>query len=147
MKFLTTVVFITLLFLVFTIRVHAQAAPTRLVSGPGMSPQGRMGDELILGAAGIPYDSGIQTITTTPTVLTSLTTRTQIIFCENHTGGTVTVTITDNQGSPMTYYGAIAIPANTATMLQATAIGLPMKGIKWSVGANASINCQVTGVQ
>jgi hypothetical protein len=104
-------------------------------------------NERITAAAGKSYDSTITTLTNSAVVLTGTKTYVQLIFCANTTAGAVTLTITDNQGSPATYFPAVSLPANSVTALYNSPIGLPMQGIKWNASANNSVNCQLVGVQ
>jgi hypothetical protein len=104
------------------------------------------GTGYIIAAAGARYDSGIQTMPTVATVLTPKTTAVQLLFCANTNSSAQAVTVTDNQVTPKTYFPGVALPANSATLLAASPVGLPMQGIKWSA-ATSGINCQVVGVQ
>lgn len=99
------------------------------------------------GAAGREVTYGMQLVPTSSTAVTSTTTKVQVIFCANTTGGAVTLTITDNQGSPVTYYPAVSLPANSATLLH-SGVGLTFtSGIKWSAGTVSAVYCQIEGVQ
>lgn len=108
----------------------------------------RSSNEIVIGAAGVRYESGMTTLTTSTTTLTTSTTRVQFIHCANTTAGAVSFTMTDNQASPKTYFAAVSIPANGVMTANYGTTGLPFaSGIKWSAGANSSINCYVVGVQ
>lgn len=68
-------------------------------------------------------------------------------FCSNTTVGAVTITITDNQGSPVTFVAAFSLGANSNARFPPGGDLLNMKGIKWNASAGASINCTVDGFQ
>ena len=123
-----------------TVVVLCAQTPTKLVDGPG--------NELQLAAGGKYYNSGMILLTTSPVAFTTITTKAQLIFCGNETGSTVTVTITDNSGTPIKYFTAVAMAANSSMLLHASAVGLPFaSGIKLQASATNSISCQVVGVQ
>ena len=99
------------------------------------------------GDSGTRYDSGITTLTTSLTVLTSNTTHVYAVFCANTTGTAATVTITDNQGSAKTYYSAVSLAANSVSLMHVP-VGLTfLNGIKWNAGTSSAINCQIIGSQ
>lgn len=106
-----------------------------------------LGTEQIIGASGKKYLNYSQAITTAGVVITSSNTYVNLLFCSNNTSGAVTLTVTDNQGSPVTFFPATSMAANSAVLLYAGPIGLYMQGIKITAGSNSAISCQVQGVQ
>ena len=105
-------------------------------------------NELQIAAGGKSYNSGMVTLTDSAAVLTAVTTKVQLIFCANVTSGAVTLTITDNQTSPKTYFATVSLAANSSILVHSSTVGLPFaSGIKWNASAGASLNCQVVGVQ
>lgn len=114
--------------------------PIKLVDGTGA--------ELRLAASGVAYDSGMTTVPDSATAVTAVTTKVQLIFCANISGSDATITITDNQSSPKTYFNAVTITKNQSMLLHTSAIGLPYRdGIKWTAGTASAISCQIVGVQ
>jgi len=98
------------------------------------------------------YDSGLVQLPTGATqLLTSNTIMVSTIFCHNTSNTTAsTVTITDNQGSPVTYVPSVNLPASTnpasAVQFVSGLKGIQMKGIRWSA-QNATVDCQIGGYQ
>jgi hypothetical protein len=94
------------------------------------------------------YDSAITVIPNVNTVLTSTTTLVDTLFCSNITASPATVTITDDQGSPVTYVSAFSIAPNSNVQFINSAQGLTFAGgIKWLSDTSSAINCQVVGFQ
>lgn len=105
------------------------------------------GNEQMLGAPGRRVIYALQAVPASSTAVVTSSIKVVTLFCNNATGGAVTLTITDNQGSPLTYYPAVSIAANSVNMLVAQS-GLSFTdGIKWSASAGTSIYCQIEGVQ
>ena len=103
--------------------------------------------EIIVAAAGTSYNSGMTSVPNSDTLLTATTTKVQLIFCSNNTGSAATITITDNAGSPIPYFAAISMAANSATSLHNGPMGMTMAGIRWTQGTSGAIECQIEGVQ
>lgn len=91
------------------------------------------------------YDSGMTTLTNSAALLTSSTVLVTNIYCANTTAGAVTVTITDNQGSPQVYIPTVSMAAHSTQQFINVGKGVQMLGIKWNASAGASINCQIAG--
>lgn len=81
---------------------------------------------------------------TSSTVVTASTVLVQGIYCNNTTGGAVTVNLTDTAGVSLAT--AFSIGANSApTALVNALAGIKMVGIKMWASAVSSINCVITG--
>lgn len=106
-------------------------------------------NEVIVGASGKVYRSGMITMPTTPTTLTSVTTDVQFIHCANtHASAAVTFLMTDNQASPKTYFNSVSVPVNGLLTVNYGTTGMRFaSGIIWSAGTASSLNCYVSGVQ
>jgi len=114
--------------------------PVKLVDGNSV--------ELRLAASGVGYNSGMTLVPTSATAVTTTTTKVQLIFCANVSAAAATLTITDNQSTPKTYFNAVSIAANQSVLVHSSTIGLPYSGgIKWTAGTANAINCQIVGVQ
>lgn len=113
--------------------------PTKLTDGTGK--------EAIYAANGLKTNFYMQAITTGGVTITSVDTYVQLIYCANTTGSVVTITLADTQGSPVTFGSAVPLPANSITLVFASAIGLFMHGLKLTASSNSAISCQVQGVQ
>lgn len=124
--------FITLLTLLVVVAM-AQT-PIKVVNGNGIQ------------TLGYNYNSGMVTLTNTAALLTSATVAVKILHCANITGGAVTLTITDNQGSPVTYWSAVSVAANSVMVVNYGDPGLVMQGVKWNASASSSLNCQLEGI-
>jgi len=105
------------------------------------------GKERITAASGVAYDSGMVAVTNSATTLTATTTTVQVIHCLNSTAGAVTLTITDNAGSPITYFPAVSMAANSVLVANYGTTGLPYAGVKLTAGSNSAITCRFIGVQ
>lgn len=105
------------------------------------------GTERPLGAAGTEYKAYLQVIATGGTTITSSNTYVTVLFCMNTTGSAATLTIADTQGSPVTFWNAVSIAANSVVLLYTGPIGLYMQGIKATAGTGSALYCQVQGVQ
>jgi hypothetical protein len=92
------------------------------------------------------YDSGAIAMPTASTAVTSTATCVGAIIFINTTGSTQSVTVTDNQGTPVTYLGGFQIPANSTFVYDLQYVKLAA-GIKWQAGAATSVNAQVIGYQ
>ena len=112
-----------------------------------VKPVDGYGNEQMLGAPGRRVIYALQAVPNSSTAIVSSSIKVVTLFCNNATAGAVTLTITDNQGSPVTYYPGVSIAANSVNMLVAQS-GLSFTdGIKWSASASNSIYCQIEGVQ
>ncbi len=68
----------------------------------------------------------------------------QLVF-NNKTAGAITVTVTDQNTSPLDLLTAISIPANTVEIVFFQEGQYMPGGFKWSASANSSINASVVG--
>ena len=124
----------------YVVPILAQKLGRTTPAAAGPAGQGFLGD----------YDSGITLLPTGATaLLTANTVMVSTIFCHNTSATTAsTVTITDNQGSPVTYVPAVSLPASTnpasAVQFVNGMKGIQMKGIRWSA-QNATVDCQISG--
>lgn len=103
--------------------------------------------ELGLAPAGKKVTYYLQAITTGGTTITTTATYVQMLFCTNTSAGSVTLTVADTQGSPVTFFSQVTIAANSVTLLAANNTGLYMQGVKITVNTNSAVSCQVQGVQ
>jgi hypothetical protein len=92
------------------------------------------------------YDSGMVALPTTSTAVTTTATCVNSVIFVNTTGATQTVTMTDNQGSPVTYLASFQIPANS-TLVYGLDYAKMANGIKWSATNATSVNAQIVGMQ
>lgn len=129
----------TLILLALTAFSLAAQLPVRVVD--------RNNDVVQAEPAGTKYVALMQVVPNSTTVLTSTTTKVQLILCNNQTGSAATLTITDGSGTPKTYFPAVSVAANSVVMLY-SGVGFTMtSGIKWSAGTATAIYCQIEGVQ
>lgn len=93
-------------------------------------------------------DTGLVTLTSTPTAPAAMNATTCVfrVFLTNTTGASHTITITDNQGSPVTYIPAFTMAAGSTFVIDFGGMSFS-SGIKWSADAGSSINAQAVGVQ
>jgi hypothetical protein len=93
-------------------------------------------------------DSGAITVPTTSTAVTSFTATSCIekIFVSNVTSSAVTLVVTDNQGTPVTYITGFSVPANSNMLLDMGGIKFS-SGVKWSAGTSSALVGQVVGYQ
>jgi hypothetical protein len=92
------------------------------------------------------YDSGMLTIPTVSTAITASSTCVNGIIFVNTTGQGQTVSLTDNQGTPVTYLGGFTIPANSTFVYDLQYAKLAA-GIRWSAVNASSVNAQIVGFQ
>ncbi|MEQ1949021.1 MAG: hypothetical protein ABL995_17650 [Bryobacteraceae bacterium] len=92
------------------------------------------------------YDSGMVTLPNTSTALTATSTCVNTIIFVNTTASTQTVTVTDNQGAPLTYLTGFQIPANS-TFVYDLQFAKLTSGVKWSATNASAVNAQVVGLQ
>lgn len=111
--------------------------PVKIVNGNN--------DEVILGAGGKSYNSGLIVATTASTSVTATATKVQVIHCTNSTSGVVTLTIENTAGDD--YFTTVSLAANSVMVVQYGSVGLTYAGVKLSASANSSISCQFEGVQ
>lgn len=92
------------------------------------------------------FDSGIITIVTGGTTITSLTTAVQEIHCNTFGATASTVTIADGSGN--VYWDALPLAAHTVTFEQFGAVGMLFSGgLVITAGTGSALKCQVVGVQ
>jgi len=105
---------------------------------------GSDGKEIVFGAKGTTYNSGLVALTTTPTSLTSSNLKVQMIHCKSN--GTAT-TVTIKNGDDVVYYDTVSLAANSVFIAQYGSVGITFSGgIRVSAGANSAISCQIEGV-
>lgn len=92
------------------------------------------------------YDSGMVSIPTASTAVTATATCVNGIIFVNITGSSQTSSVTDNQGTPVTYLASFAIPANSTFVYDLQYAKLAA-GIKWSAANATSVNAQIVGFQ
>ena len=92
------------------------------------------------------YDSGMVSIPTASTAVTSTATCVNGIIFVNTTGSSQTISVTDNQGTPVSYLASFAIPANSTFVYDLQYAKLAA-GIKWSATNATSVNAQIVGFQ
>ena len=92
------------------------------------------------------YDSGIVSLPTSSTAVTTTATCVSAILFVNTTASVQTVNVTDNQGTPVTYLTGFQIPANS-TFVYDLRLARLASGIKWSAAAGSSVNAQIVGIQ
>jgi hypothetical protein len=92
------------------------------------------------------YDSGMVSMPTASTAVTATATCVNGIIFVNTTGSSQTITVTDNQGTPVTYLASFAIPANSTFVYDLQYAKLAA-GIKWSATNATSVNAQIVGFQ
>ena len=87
----------------------------------------------------------LQVLPNTPTDVTTMDTWLFQVVLNNKTAGAVTVTITDNAGTPLDLLTAVSIAANTAYVIAFPEGQYMPGGFKWSASAATSINGSVKG--
>ena len=92
------------------------------------------------------YDSGMVSLPTAATAVTSTATCVNAIVFVNITGSTQTVTLTDNQGTPVSYLSSFQLPANSTFVYDLQYVKMA-SGIKWSAANATSVNAQIVGLQ
>jgi hypothetical protein len=92
------------------------------------------------------YDSGMVSLPTASTAITSTATCVNGIIFVNSTGQNQTISVTDNQGTPVSYLASFAIPANSTFVYDLQYAKLA-SGIKWSATNATSVNAQIVGFQ
>jgi hypothetical protein len=92
------------------------------------------------------YDSGIVAMPTTTTTVTTTSTCVDAVLFVNITASTQTITLTDNQGSPVTYLASFQVPANS-TLVYDLHFARLASGIRWSATSASSVNAQIVGFQ
>ncbi len=92
------------------------------------------------------YDSGMVTLPSTSTAVTTTATCVNAILFVNTTASTQTVNVTDNQGTPASYLTSFQIPANS-TFVYDLQFAKLLSGIKWSATNATSVNAQIVGFQ
>jgi hypothetical protein len=92
------------------------------------------------------YDSGMVTVPASSTVVTATATCVNGIVFVNTTGQSQTISVTDNQATPMTYLFSFAIPANS-TFVYDLEHAKFAAGVRWSATNAGSVNAQIVGFQ
>lgn len=92
------------------------------------------------------YDSGLTVLPTSSTAITTTATCVDAVLFVNTTASVQTVTLTDNQGSPVAYLSGFQVPANS-TMVYDLHYAKFANGIKWLATNATSVNAQVVGFQ
>ena len=92
------------------------------------------------------YDSGMVSLPTSSTAVTTTATCVDAVVFVNVTASTQTVTLTDNQGSPASYLTSFQIPANS-TLVYDLHYARLSSGIKWLATNASSVNAQIVGFQ
>jgi hypothetical protein len=92
------------------------------------------------------YDSGMVSMPTASTAVTATATCVNAIVFVNTTASSQSVTVTDNQGTPVTYLASFSLPANSTFVYDLQYVKMA-SGIKWSAAAASSVNAQVIGFQ
>jgi hypothetical protein len=92
------------------------------------------------------YDSGIVTMPTTAAVVTGTATCVDAVLFVNTTASTQTVTLSDNQATPVTYLASFQIPANS-TLVYDLHYARLANGIRWQATNATAVNAQVVGFQ
>ncbi len=92
------------------------------------------------------FDSGMVSLPTSSTVVTATATCVDAVLFVNTTASTQTITLTDNQGSPVAYLNAFQVPANSTLVYDLHNARLA-SGIKWQATNAASVNAQIVGLQ
>jgi hypothetical protein len=92
------------------------------------------------------FDSGMTAVPTTSTAVTSTATCVNAIVFVNTTGSAQTVSVTDNQATPMSYLSSFQIPANSTFIYDLQFVKMSA-GIKWSAANASSVNAQIVGFQ
>lgn len=105
-------------------------------------------NELQIAAGGKRFESALTAITTGGVTVTAVTTKVQTIFCTEIGNAATTLTVTDNQGSPVTYINAVSMASPSILVIGYGTQGLTFtSGLIISASANTQIKCQVVGVQ
>lgn len=111
-----------------TVSVNALPTGSNLIGKVNIVP--------LSGCGGVNYDSGLITLPTSSTVLTSTATCVQLMGFNNLTANAQTITVSDNQGTPVQVFSSYVIPANSQVVVRFDGIKF-LSGIKWQAG-NAS---------
>lgn len=89
--------------------------------------------------------SALQVLTDTSTAAISKTCVIFQLVFNNKTGGAITVTVTDQNTSPLDLLTAVSLAANTTTVFDYPEGQYMPGGFKWNASANTSINASVVG--
>ena len=92
------------------------------------------------------YDSGAVTLPTTSTAVTTTATCVNAVLFNNTTSSIQTITVTDNQATPVAYLSSFQIPANSTFVYDLQFVKMA-SGIKWSAGTASAVNAQIVGYQ
>jgi len=92
------------------------------------------------------YDSGMVALPTAATAVTATATCVNAIVFVNTTGAAQTVTVTDNQATPVAYVSSFQLPANS-TFVYDLNYARMASGVKWSAANATSVNAQIVGYQ
>ena len=105
-----------------TVSLNALPAGSNLIGSMNIIPKTACGNTA--------YDSGMVTLPTTSTALTATATCVNAIIFVNTTASTQTVSVTDNQGTPVTYLTGFQLPANSTFVYDLQYVKMT-SGIKW----------------
>lgn len=97
------------------------------------------------GCGTTPFNAALQAVPTSSTAIASATTCAWMIFLANTTASALAVTLTDNQGSPVTALPAFSIPGNSTLIHQLWGMKFT-SGIKWSA-TGAGVTGAIVGLQ
>lgn len=92
------------------------------------------------------YDSGIVTLPTTSTAVTATATCVNAVLFVNTTASNQTITLSDNQNTPVNYLSSFQVPANS-TLVYDMHFARLANGIKWQAANGSAVNAQIVGFQ
>jgi hypothetical protein len=92
------------------------------------------------------FDSGILSVPAAAVAVTAADTCVDAVVFVNTTAFSQSVTLTDNQSSPVAYLNAFQIPANSTLVYDLHHARLA-GGIRWQAAQAASLNAQIVGLQ
>ena len=92
------------------------------------------------------YDSGVATLPTSATAVTTTATCIDAVLFINVTGSVQTVTLSDNQPTPIAYLSSFQIPANS-TLVYDLHYARLLNGVKWQATNASAVNAQIVGLQ
>lgn len=121
-----------------TVSVNALPTGSNLIGKVNIVP--------LSGCGGVNYDSGLVSLPNTSTVLTATATCVTLMGFNNITASAQTITVSDNQGSPVQVFSSYAIPANSQVVVRFEGIKF-LNGIKWQAGNASAVVGWVKGDQ
>jgi hypothetical protein len=92
------------------------------------------------------YDSGMVTMPNTSTAVTSTATCVNAVIFVNTTASVQTITLSDNQNTPVSYLSSFQVPANS-TLVYDLHFARLANGIKWQATNASAVNAQIVGLQ